>query len=374
MNANCVRLMLLAEACEQHALSFQLSVCNNDSKICCEHVGVQPYSMIRCRPKRKNLREQLRKPPKRQKVSPISLSCEFENIEVCRSNSYEEHNLSFITISSTCTKQGPIRGCYNLRSTKKQKCAGLPNEINSKQKFLQHVGKEDIERTRSLFRLSENRDWDAVIERTKTHSQDAKWRDSSGWYVLQRVICDQAPFEVIHAVWRAFPAAIHNISRDGKTPLHCAYRWGVCDTQLFDFILDRSVNPTLSTLETVIDLPTDILDTCIIPFLGRSPLLVQDEHGWTALHWMLFKNTKVDLVQKFIDVAPQVLVLTDAEGSTPLHFACRYDKPLDVLLVLIRALPDSLNIVDAEGRVPLQIASVYNSNYNELVDSLPSPQ
>lgn len=187
----CLRLMLLAEACEHHAM-LQQKVAHNGNKIILDHSNVQSGPTCPHRTKRKDPHGVKQRKTSRERVSPTSFICEFENIGKCRSDcsgkSLKESESPSKSNSMVCINQSSTSGCYNLRSTKKQKLVGLPNDISSTQKkFL--LWKEDFEPTRELFRLVENHNWEAVIKRTKSHPQDTKWRDSSGWFVLHRFVC-----------------------------------------------------------------------------------------------------------------------------------------------------------------------------------------
>jgi len=88
----------------------------------------------------------------------------------------------------------------------------------------------------------------------------------------------------------------------------------------------------------------------------RDAALLPGDHRTTALHLVCRNNPPIDVVEIFINAAPDSVRLADAFGWLPLHYACANGADEEVLRILANAYPESKTATDRRGRTPLHFA------------------
>ena len=67
--------------------------------------------------------------------------------------------------------------------------SSVSQAVNANHMFNKYaLGSKNLITTRRLFFLVEQKKWSEVCSRAKSYPQDARWRDSSGWTVLHRLV------------------------------------------------------------------------------------------------------------------------------------------------------------------------------------------
>lgn len=126
--------------------------------------------------------------------------------------------------------------------------------------------------------------------------------------------------------------------------------------QALAFLSDRCTHYSSALLENTIDLPTEIIINNVFPYLTQeNPLLIQDLHGWTVLHWMVFHKAPSNQIAMIIARVPQALSIVNFDMNTPLHLACHNGGPIETINLLIGKFPAALEFVDKYGRTPFVI-------------------
>jgi len=88
----------------------------------------------------------------------------------------------------------------------------------------------------------------------------------------------------------------------------------------------------------------------------RDAALLPGDHRTTALHLVCRNNPPIDVVEIFMNAAPDSVRLADAFGWLPLHYACANGADEEVLRILANAYPESKTATDRRGRTPLHFA------------------
>lgn len=321
-------LNLLAKACESHTNQY-----NSDNETT-QVLQTPKYCLRkRSRGREEKMPEQWKKYMKEKINRRQPQSCQRSHLQ---------------TKVNLCNAFENVKYSHDLDSKKPFNSSFASNQLT--------FGSENITPSRKLFLLVEQKDWKQAIMRSRSHPQDARWTDSSWWTVLHRAVCDQAPFEVIWSIWYAFPGALFSQSYNNKTPLHCVFRFG-CSSAVLKFLLERCCLP--DSLDELINLPKDLLKNGVLPFIGEKNVLrIQDMHGWTVLHWMIFCQAPAKQVSMVVNEYPDALLIVNVDLKTPLHLACCHKDSIDTVQVLLDACPDALRIIDKDGRTPYQIARV----------------
>lgn len=79
-----------------------------------------------------------------------------------------------------------------------------------------------------------DRNYGFVVERVRTHPEEARSSNKHGITPLHWLAFDNAPLHVVQAVYEAFPDALHAVNRHGNTPLDVAIQ---CSSEeVIDFL------------------------------------------------------------------------------------------------------------------------------------------
>ena len=105
---------------------------------------------------------------------------------------------------------------------------------------------------------------------------------------------------------------------------------------------------TAATLGFLDDLPE--------AYLTRENFLLQDDHGWNAVHFACESGNLHQVPEEFITEA--VLLTCTKDGKTALHLVSEFDLlPLEILK------PANLVLKSTEGRTPLHRAASFGTLY-----------
>ena len=116
-------------------------------------------------------------------------------------------------------------------------------------------------------------------------------------------------------------------------------------------------------LEDSIYLPLDILTKHVFPYLNsENPLLIQDLHGWTVLHWMVFHKAPLEQIAMIVTRARGSLSVVNCELKTPLHLACQQGGSPETIQLLSNEVPEALNFIDKNGRSPYSLLNENEGN------------
>ena len=98
---------------------------------------------------------------------------------------------------------------------------------------------------------------------------------------------------------------------------------------------------------------------------GGVNINIQENDGWTALHWAIIRDRK-DCVELLIKSGINVNIQTEY-GWTALHYACNYGHK-DCVELLIKAGGIDVNVQDEDGDTALYLASYHG--HTEIVTLL----
>lgn len=99
----------------------------------------------------------------------------------------------------------------------------------------------------TLYNHALDKNYGALIERAKNHPQEAEFVTSSGVTTLHWVVYDGAPFDVVRAVYMAYPSALDSINHHGNTPLDVALQ---CSSEdVVSFLRDPPFDAKTAFLE-----------------------------------------------------------------------------------------------------------------------------
>ncbi len=102
----------------------------------------------------------------------------------------------------------------------------------------------------------------------------------------------------------------------------------------------------------------------------HTACLQQGMSNTAALHLLCkCKAVPIDIIQKVIDSAPQVLAWEDTNGWLPLHYACAHGASIEVLNVLLDGYPESESFCDHRKRTPLHFAFYQNEEQQQEYNS-----
>ena len=88
----------------------------------------------------------------------------------------------------------------------------------------------------------------------------------------------------------------------------------------------------------------------------KAALTYQDEYNRTPLHVIIEICPPFDIIQMFINYAPEALQMMDGFGELPIHRACENGASLEVLQALVKSYPQIIEITDIEDTLPLHDA------------------
>jgi len=91
----------------------------------------------------------------------------------------------------------------------------------------------------------------------------------------------------------------------------------------------------------------------------------------TPLHLILSGEGRgryppIDIVEIFINYAPEAVKIRDAKGRLPIHMAYQYGHLLDAMRILLEAYPKSIFVMDNEGWLPIQYACWWSGSFQAL--------
>uniref|UniRef100_A0A7S2H608 Uncharacterized protein n=2 Tax=Helicotheca tamesis TaxID=374047 RepID=A0A7S2H608_9STRA len=147
------------------------------------------------------------------------------------------------------------------------------------------------------------------------------------YYPLQMAVRLGAAPDVLEALYRAYPPALHAENLYGDTVLHLALRYRA-DADVVLFLLDKWPGSTRK----------------------------RDRSDCTPLHVACCFNAPWKVASHLVDTWPGALREKTSTGFTPLAHACMYRAPLDVVSLLLDRYPDSVRELTSTGCTPLHLA------------------
>jgi hypothetical protein len=91
-------------------------------------------------------------------------------------------------------------------------------------------------------------------------------------------------------------------------------------------------------------------------------LAVQDEDGWTLLHWActyMYNPTALDIISFLLQQYPDAAKTIDSWKTTPLQVACCYEPSLPVIQMVVEVYPEAVQTCDDFRQTPLHKACCY---------------
>lgn len=159
-----------------------------------------------------------------------------------------------------------------------------------------------------------------------------------------------------------------------KTAKHVASKAAALQ-QIMNQLMHASA-PLSSEEETIVDPTRELYDLCtgeeafdrIRQWLNHNKedntrlkvaITYQGEHNYTPLHIIL---KKLDIIQTFINYAPEAPQMMDRFGCLPIHEALWNEPSLKVVVFLIASYPESVKKGDFNGSIPLHYAIQYQAS------------
>jgi len=106
----------------------------------------------------------------------------------------------------------------------------------------------------------------------------------------------------------------------------------------------------------------------------KAAITYQDEYNCTSLHEIISYISPLDVIQNFIEIAPEVLKMKTRDGQLPIHYASQNEASLEVVQGLVNAHPESVKDTDNDGSLPLHVACIHKTSpdvLNFLIESYP---
>ena len=151
-----------------------------------------------------------------------------------------------------------------------------------------------------------------------------------------------------------------NRNKDNYTRLKAAATYqGVCNQTPLHQILE--LHPPLDIVQTFIQYAPEALQMRDI--YQRLPIHIACSHG-----------ASLEVIRALVNSCPENIKVASNNGHLPLHFACHKKASLDIVAFLIESYPTSVKITASDGRLPLHSAC-WNKSALEvitfLIDSYP---
>lgn len=136
-------------------------------------------------------------------------------------------------------------------------------------------------------------------------------KDKDGYIPLHLACENGAGADVVAMLVKAYPLSVYATAQYGMTPLHFA----------------ASHNPSLSTIQTLLDAASDSA-VC-----KRTDLL-----GHTPLHMALMGLARFEVIEALVSFCPEAVWMKSSKGELPLEIAERKRAPSDVVKMLEKVM------------------------------------
>jgi len=170
-----------------------------------------------------------------------------------------------------------------------------------------------------------------------------------GLYPLQLACRKQAPLEVIAALVKAFPEALH-MSQRLKLP------YDDFDYEMYP--LQHALCGANASFDVICFLVSQWPGSLQLPTLGGGG-------SHFALHLACQANVSLRIIQYLLLKWPGALK-RKGEHGLPLHYACRGGADLSTITFLIQTSPDSLQVPNESGALPLHEACIFRGEHAEV--------
>jgi ankyrin repeat protein len=212
----------------------------------------------------------------------------------------------------------------------------------------------------------------------------AKVQNNNGMLPLHLACMKRATFEMITILLEAYPTAAEIQDYYSFLPLHYARNNGA-SADVLKILLDAFQNGRIKNESTFPK--AELLAICFKVAVGvasisdvnkwlnennDNPMLLQeaasykDENDNTPLHRLVAARPPLDLIERFLQLAPSAIKERNNYKWMPLHVACYNNASLDVVEKLLEAYPSAAEVAEKDGYLPLHFAIVKNSPFNVM--------
>mmetsp|Transcript_52025 Transcript_52025/g.62608 ORF Transcript_52025/g.62608 Transcript_52025/m.62608 type:complete len:590 (+) Transcript_52025:259-2028(+) len=228
-----------------------------------------------------------------------------------------------------------------------------------------------------IFNLIEKKEWGALIEWIKSHSDDSMKLDRNGQLPIHAIFCHgkgETPFDCVKALLEAHPDGIKATSSTGKLPLHLALFFGdtSMNIEIIKLLLERCREATYVG-DNDVQLPLHLAGKCSIEVVAAvieaypQACKVQDCHGCLPIHRIFYYGrgeTSLECVRILLDACPDSIKAKTNRGELIIHFALYFGDrrmSVDIIKLLLERHKDAVHIGDEDKRLPLHLAGKCSS-------------
>ena len=153
--------------------------------------------------------------------------------------------------------------------------------------------------------------------------------------------------------------SVHDRTRIGSTPLHCACHYGSLEGVQALIVHGAKVNDLTYKKITALHFAAQNKDTRLIPFLINKGLWVnsQDDSGNTPLHFAC-QHGSLEGLQSLLDHGADCTILNN-NGLTALHFGAQNKDPRIIRFLISKGF--SVHAKTSSGTTPIFFACQYGS-------------
>jgi hypothetical protein len=127
-------------------------------------------------------------------------------------------------------------------------------------------------------------------------------------------------------------------------------------------ICPHEVQGSPAVLATALAKQLPVEAVAMIILLWPDSVKVQDNGGYTPLHWAIRQLSSVEVLSLLVSHCPDAVKVQDKYGFTPLHWAIEQKLPVEVVLLLLSHCSDAVKVQDHSGNTPLHWAIVKKSS------------
>ena len=204
-----------------------------------------------------------------------------------------------------------------------------------------------------------------------THPEVASFPDILGKTPLHSIAEYAEDWDAnVEAIFNAFPEALSKRDGSKSLPMHLVSSNLDAKPRLIQKIVE--CNPRASTLVNGQGmLPLHL--ACgvgkswvsglkdIFEAFPRGITMVDDERGWTPLHFLVSSShSTLETIEKILELGMDAACVLDKRGRTPFHLAVESGKAWDDgLELLFQSNPDAIDAPDALGKIPIVTALLH---------------
>ena len=197
--------------------------------------------------------------------------------------------------------------------------------------------------------------------RMERRAKKGRWR--RGYLAMHWAGMNQAPFQVVKALFVAYPDALQTQAIDGKLPIHCFMdRTVTADTVRFflqnyphSALVQANDGSTPLHVASKMHVDSSALDV-LLEDKYNAAIKIQNKEGKLPLHVAAISGNRV-AVAKLLEVYPDACKVRDGFGMLPLHAAASKRDPVIVQMIL-DAFTDGVFVADDNNMLPLHYVSM----------------